>query len=246
MARIALAWIGIYIFGVISISQAATSSIREPKRLHRESHGYSITVPRGWVRIPKSELNMMSSAAFTDEVLEAIDLDLAFQKRASEWFAHPYVIVQIQKYPNGRQPGKQRIRQFLEEITGIEREDVDKMLKKGFREIITDLEKGRLEFSPKEKTYTWEFRIRVPEFGTVHGYSRGHFGRKSVIMVTCCALEGDFKKYKPTFLRIQESFAFDPGLEYLEIEWYESNLFAIVLIIGAIATLSFIFRHHKS
>lgn len=198
-------------------------------RFHSETHGYSLTIPEGWIQIPKDVFKVTiakTKQAFPNS--KTYIYDSAFQtKEYSQWFAGPRIIIQI---------GTETINE--EEIKGL----VETLQ---IKDVSSKLENPNFLKTLKvgEKAYDFDKHILymrlvgVEEMLLVVCYTS-----KGFIEFHCIAGQEDLNKYLPVFCGIINSLTLDSQYKYhKDIGFFERSamealpIMVLVLIVAGIA-----------
>ena len=242
MIRAILVWLGIWIASVAAAA-ATEPTVEGPQQYHDEEKGFRIAIPRGWVTIPQSEIQKMRRQVFQGEAAKKRTTCLAMQLKSRGWFEYPYVTVEVNPYPVERQPSEREMKRAIELITGREfREAFEEAVKEDVRELVGEIVTDRVQLLLEEKRFIWENHIDVSNFGRVRGYMVGYFGHRHLVVVGCCVRDDEFGRCKPVFDSIQRSFALDPSMQFQVVEWFESPVFAWVLIVVASSVIALVLR----
>ena len=241
MIRTILVWLGSCVTCAIISSQIAQAQSGATK-YHSDSQGYSITIPPGWKRIPDAQVRAMQEQFMTSEILEQVTMDLAIQKDSPVWFTYPYGFVQVQEYPTGRQFTERHMRQFIKGMTDVSDEDIRERMTEQARDIIVSVGEKRVVFSPETRTFVCDLASDVVGVGTVRARTYGWFGHRSIVLLAVCAPADEFDKFQSVFKQLQDSFQFDPGMEYQVVDWFASPAFAWTLIVAASSVIALVLR----
>jgi len=240
MIRALLIGLGICVACVASGEAARPRT--EVKTYHSDEFGYSITIPEGWTRIPDSDLRAATQRIFSDELLEKLTFEVAMQRRASEPFTYPYAWVQIERYPSGHQISERGMRQYIKNMTALSEEDIRKHIKEGASEVAADLKNVKIDFDPETRTFSSSHASETEGAGRTRACMYGWFGHRSVISVAFYTRDDEFERCQPALEQMRKSFKFDPGMEYQPVDWFASQTFAWVLIVGASSVLALVLR----
>jgi hypothetical protein len=242
--RAILVWVGLCIICFSTAIQAAEDSSRQATRYHNEEYGFSVVIPPGWEEAPEAMIQQAREGTRSLKPGNTPEILTQFVCMKNGRFAA--IQIQAMRYPEGRQPSKRWMREFVGTTTGVDKETLKKKLDEvsdgALSERVRDIEILHEEFIPEEYRFTHTYSMTFPGIGKVHGWSVDHFGHVGVAGVSCYSLEPTFDSFEPQFRSILGSFRFDAGMEYQVVDWYASQTFAWVLIGGATAVLALVLR----
>lgn len=173
---------------------------------------YSFDLPDGWREIPKSVIDQ-----FVDEVVEQtgdqrIEYDAGFQLIDGEYFQYPYIL--MQEY-TVNSPSYDEIEKILNRDTDKEMEEYSELVRNAsFDEPFIDKERN-IVFMNAE--------IGVTDFGIVKGLFAIFLGSQHTTRLYFYVLESEYSHWFPIFSSIIDSFSYDAGYEYDEIEAEKNN-----------------------
>lgn len=181
----------------------------EEKQDHKKPE-FSITLPLGWIEIPKSEVFIFEKniESIVPEI-PAEYSDYAFQLQASEnWFEYPYIVVSVKN--TGRIPDGQ-----LEGLEGYSlQETIDKKFKKAFSPIMSDMQAGKAVYDKQNKIIWMRFEMNAAYIGPISCISGMMLTEKGFIQASCYSLQADYPNYETAFKSVVTSVIPEPRLVY--------------------------------
>lgn len=251
-----LAVIALFILGLVKLSDAG-----EPLVYHSERHGYSLTLPIGWERIPDNAVQQK----LTNMRLQGIDTsstsswDAAFQpKNAVHWSGYPYVIVNVIPYTRMGLSRQINEDEFDDLINVLTRGNLASVLEQAWDEALG--EKMSLDGDGKDSVnvtvdrsghrYKIETISNVQGVGRVRSILFANLGREAHVQVQIYARDDQWSEFTSICGQIAASFRFDTSKAYdvnlasrnrgFSIKrFFKSVAFAALLggVLGAITSL---------
>ncbi|HQO64585.1 MAG TPA: hypothetical protein PK528_13320 [Syntrophorhabdus sp.] len=175
--------------------------------IHYQKDGFSITLPDGWIEIPRDVLDdirkEVNKLAKSDQ-----HCDYAFQPETSKyWFEYPYILVQVDN--SGRIPEKQ-----LQDFENYPfQKSLDETRKK-MKSITSELELGKTYYDEPNRICWFKLRSEVINIGTILGLSGLIPTEKGYIQVMGYSLRDDLAHIEPTIESVVLSVKPDPNLVY--------------------------------
>ena len=178
---------------------------------HNSGYGFSFDIPEDWVQIPQAEVEATAAKLSMTGASSNLMVLSAFQPEGEKWFAYPYVMVQLVRYPEARPPTEAEMRSMVKAFSQV---NVSKTLKgpgvtPQMRNIARTATISAGDFDPFSKKYTIPVEIRAPGIGKVRGKIVGHFGKRHLIQMCCYDREDTFVGSEVQFATILDSFRWD-------------------------------------
>lgn len=234
-----------------------------------ESHGFSISLPSGWIEIPSSviiDLIQEIRQIFPNATIP--DFDYAFQLQSGDrWLSYPYILIQTKK--TGRIPEHNLKNQDMFSLSKEFREDA-----RSFPTIYNNMLKG---FKTEVPCYNSELHILwikgkgdVTNIGTVASLHGMVLTEEGFILVSCVCNEKDIENYSPVFQDIIRSLNLSEDIKYRarftdkfsilsNISWVLNNsnfgkvfwkaigkATVIGILFGIVSIVVYLFRRKKS
>jgi hypothetical protein len=209
----------------LSLSSVYGANDDKPEAAHgftfrNATHGYSLTLPRGWVRIPDTAVKQMTEAII-DKQKASVTYDAGFQPAANtRWFQYPYVLVQRLPYSDfglERQIRENEMGQITKALTGLDLgEQLKGTLKDNVKDMVSSAKAGTASLDLANHRFVWSLKMQGVGVGEVRGAMIGYFGRKAMVQVMFYALTQDWERDAHVCSQIIGSFGFDPDSDYDE------------------------------
>ena len=217
---------------------------------------FSITLPDGWIQIPKETLDEHSEglAKLSPNIPKQI-YDYGFQHTSQEtWFSPPYILVQVKNI--GRIPSG-KLSQFKEFDEANER--VSNQVKEAFSDQISDVSINEPTYD-SDNNMLWVFStLDMAEGHKVKVISGVKLTEKGMIQLMGYSTEGTYDLYKEVYseafakLSIDESIRYNPqvtdNIPILNgIDWDEVILAGIkgAIICGIISIVTIFSKKKKA
>lgn len=192
--------------------------LAEGYQYHSEQGNYTITIPEGWEVIPQQVVEeyrlQVIEQAENQEALKDIYFDAAFQKCNSTgtYFKHPYVLMRVMDIG---QPSES----YLISLTGKSAKELNKIEQEAFPNITSsDLEEVQHYYSPDNHSVLIAQVTDFPPIGEVVLLAGGSAGRKGIVFTHFYCLKNNFDSEQADFHEIFNSFKYDAGFEYADIQ----------------------------
>ncbi len=178
---------------------------------HDATHKFSVELPTDWSTLPAEMIHKINSEVGAR--LGNVRYDTGFHPRPNPRKApsnYPYILVQSQVVPTDGLSYDDIEREFGKalktEVKKVETQvsDVGRNLKVG--EVVIDRNNARIIMRTE---------IDVINEGKVQGISYGFIGKGKVVFLHCYARAGEFNQQLPEFMKIIDSFKYDPGEEFV-------------------------------
>jgi len=178
-----------------------------------ESHGFSISLPSGWIEIPSSVIR-----DYVQEVRQILpnatipDFDYAFQLQSGDkWLSYPYILIQTKK--TGRIPEHELTNLDINSFSKEVQESVDT-----FPSIYNNMLKGvktEVPYYNSELHILWiKGKGDVTNIGTVAILQGMVLTEEGFILVSCVCNEEDIENYSPVFQDIIRSLNLSENIKY--------------------------------
>jgi uncharacterized membrane-anchored protein len=221
MNKTALPLVACVLLTLSPVSSAADDAAEaaEGSTFHHASHGYSLTLPAGWVRIPDDVVQRMMEALLEQNA--SITYDTGFQPAASaKWFQYPYVLTQSVPYSQmglDRQIKENEMGQVIKALTGMDLgKQVKGALKDEVKGIVSHAQVGTVDLDRANHRFFWTAEMQVAGVGEVRGGIVGYFGRDSLVQVMFYSRSQDWERDADVRSQITGSLRFDPDRDYDE------------------------------
>jgi hypothetical protein len=233
---------------VFFLAGLGTFNLAQSGTLNQKA-GFSLTLPDGWVEIPKETL-----VQYEDTLAELAPnaqkqhFDYGFQMDGSKgWFTYPYVLIQVGN--NGRIPADR-----FEKLPPISAEKMND-LKDKLSTVMSHIEIGKLVYDSENRMMWMRIELNVRDVGPVAGLSAIIPTEKGTIQVNAYCLKEDYPTYEPVFRSLAKSMILDADLAYKtkwsdglpsvlrRINWEQVGQSA--LIGGIIGGIAFLMRRKK-
>jgi hypothetical protein len=174
-----------------------------------QKDAFSITLPDGWVEIPRDILD-----AYQKEAAKAVtnagqvNYDFGFQLDSGEnWLTYPYILIQVKN--TGRIPENQ-LKEF--ESVSVQKE-MNKMEDK-VSSLLSDLQAGKTVYDQENKIIWMRIDVNAANVGPVVGIIAIVPTQTGAIQVNAYCTKADFPKYEPLFRSAVISTTPAPKLAY--------------------------------
>ena len=212
-----------------------------------QKSGFSISLPDGWVEIPRDAIDVFEKEAFKQAPnVPKQHYDYGFQLEASQyWFEYPYVLVQVKGI--GRIPERQLIKEFSVQ-------KVFDKYEKDLNPLMLEFQVGRTYYDKHAKTLWLLVEADAVNIGPIVSLAGMILTEEGLISVAGHSLKDDYVFYGPIFQSVIASVTPEPWLAYKPrwsdtlppavraIDWIEVVIYAIV---GGILALSLGFWRKK-
>jgi hypothetical protein len=195
----------------VALSAFAPGLVSGGTVIENPNHGYTLTLPDGWERIPGKaieELVAKVAAAAGGKISEHYD-DGFQQSAGGKWFQYPYVLVQARE--NGRIP----------EAKLAEMKSVREGMQKGLNEaegklssLVSGLSLGDTFYDASNKCILIRFSMNAPNVGEIKALTCGFLTERGILLVHCYARAADFDRQLPIFQSILDSVRISEDLRY--------------------------------
>jgi uncharacterized protein len=174
-----------------------------------KKNGFSITLPTGWIEIPREEIDEYENGIATIAPDASVKhFDYGFQSEtALNWFEYPYMIIRIDN--NGR-----IVQSALEEMAESIDNDMFNTESKGLSQIMSDIKLGQAAYDKKSRMVWMYVEFNMENFGPVSGISGIIPTEKGFIQVNGYSRREDFSTYENIFKLIAESVLPEPEIVY--------------------------------
>ncbi len=214
-----------------------------------QKSGFSISLPDGWVEIPRDIIDVFEKEIFVPNVPKQ-HYDYGFQLEASQhWFEYPYILVQIKD--TGRIPERQ-----LKKIKECPIQKAFDKHEKALGPLVSGFQASSKMYYDKHAKTLWlraEMDV-VNNIGPIVSLIGMVLTEEGLIVVSGRSLKDDYANYEPIFQSVIASVTPELWLAYKPrwsdalppavraIDWKEVVVYAIV---GAILALLSSFRRKK-
>lgn len=191
------------------------------KQFHSKEHGYSLTIPSGWVKVPDEELHQAINELVSGGVKQRMlkNWETAFQLRSSYWLDFPYLVIEVVEYSEEGfidKPDESDFEYLAEQIAGFDFEDFD------IEEHSSKDVKGKFIGSKYVKAFidksnhSYMFEIENTKSNTNNTKIKimGFFGKNALVQLTFCDWERGWDLTKRDRELLFESFKFDSAMKY--------------------------------
>lgn len=201
-------------------------------------HGFAITLPDDWCRIPQKILNEKNRELIREN--QELFYDLAFQLENREWFEFPYILIRVNeenRVPKGNiDKINQAVVDNMKEADKSDRYDVTILEQKEYPD--RNMFLVRSDFKSKDK---WDIRIDFAQIYT----------QKGVLQFSYYGSRQNATASEPDYIRAVENLNLDPEMVYREnfsdklslSNWVDSlgGVLALSLGIGLLLIVIFYF-----
>jgi hypothetical protein len=181
-----------------------------------DNFGYSFDLPDDWVAIPQSAIDAMTRRMIAPGTAQTFAYVAAFQpKTNTRYFQYPYVLVQVNRYPND-QPvdsiSEADLKQLAAAITGLSSDQ----LRKGFsaeaqKLVNVDGSGMTATYFTDPPGYQINVMLHTANFGPIQGVAYGRVGHNHLVSIDAFARQDDWDKYWPTFQPMVQGFHLSPA-----------------------------------
>jgi hypothetical protein len=176
----------------------------------RDGYGhYTFTLPTGWGEAPLATLSAINSAAKHKVRDMTIKYDHAFLGIGEKWGNFPYVLVQSIPTPSGEATYDDIEKSLSAFGSGVKRAEGK------FADLVKGTSVGDVSFDRTNNRVTFRLQMEVSGVGKVQALGFGFIGKKQIIFLHCYDREEDFQRRTPVFLKLADSFKFEPGYEFV-------------------------------
>jgi len=196
------------ILGALVAPLASTDARAET--YHSDKYGYSIDIPRGWVRIPDGEIRVAKRELSTRSVSATAYFDLAFQQSRKEWFRHPFVTVYVIERPSRRPFDEYMLHWIADDAGEWSKSDFYTHLTYPERETLRSATIVEKSFDTDYKTFRYHAIIELGNGQRLRLYTFGFFGPRRAVVISGhsrSTADADLA----AFQSIERSFRFDAG-----------------------------------
>jgi hypothetical protein len=177
----------------------------------KTTHGFSINLPPGWVRIPDDALDdFQKNVARLMPNVSKQTYDYGFQIATSDrWFTYPYILVTVQN--KGRVPDSE-----LESLSTV-KSAFDKGLRKAqgeLKSIVSNMEVNKTYYDSDSHILWTQIRMDVANVGPVRGILAVVVTERGVIQIASNAAAAEFDRYAPLFEQISSEISISEELRY--------------------------------
>lgn len=187
-----------------------------------KKEGFSVTIPSGWIEIPKKIIDARA-AAYNEKIKQESEnipqeyFETGFQMEISKnWFEHPYILIQIKN--TGRIPESQ-----LNKIEALSLDETEKKYRKALSSMMSNLEVGTLLFDRKNNIIWTQFELESQGSGVVHALGAIVPTEEGFIQATGYSLSGTYTDYEAFFQSVAISVTPEPGIAY---RWSQTDSFS--------------------
>jgi hypothetical protein len=158
------------------------------KEFRSKEHGYLLTLPNGWTRIPKNALKQMQDATFNQSGKAVVNYIAGFQADGdAAWFTYPYVLIQVIPYSQcglDGEPAEELFPDLIKAMTGLDAQKlVDDHISEDARKMVKTPQLGAPVLDADGRRFLWSMDARVTGIGAVQGDVVGLFGRYGIVQV---------------------------------------------------------------
>ena len=180
---------------------------------------FEISLPAGWVQIPKNvlneyfkELQVLSPGLIKDY----FDYDYGFQRNAlTEGLSYPYILIQVKN--SGRIPEAQ-----LKSVSSVENaiqesiKGATKQASQSIQSMFTSshIETGKSVYDSDLHIFWTQMESSVPGVGKVKAIIAMLLTERGVLNVLCYARSEEYEGYLPLFEKIVKGISFSETLRY--------------------------------
>lgn len=174
-----------------------------------EKGDFSITLPNGWVEIPRDELEEYSKAV-SQQAPDAPPQHYAYGFQAdgaSRWLSYPYILIQEDESGRISPP-------VLDKLTSYSMDDIEKKTGDAMKPLIDSFETGSV-YRDKEHNMLWmELSMQVSGVGQVKALTGFVPTQKGHIRAYGYSPKRTFDKDKQVFFSAFTSLTPSPALQY--------------------------------
>lgn len=203
------------------------------KYFHSKANGYSIAIPKGWVKVPEDVVQKTLVATLTGEFRKSHKFEAVVAINLKENFIeYPYCIVQVIRFSDygiKRPLKKNEIAYVVKAFTQLDVEDVseeavEKHISNDFKGVISEIEMNKVSIDEQNMVYEFRVETEIATLGRVRGLVIGHIGRYAMVQLMFYALDSDWSRLEEDRTFIFDSFQFDSGMRYEDASGKWSNI----------------------
>jgi hypothetical protein len=170
---------------------------------------FSLDLPMTWQEMSGQELRTINRGASMLGLGVQVKYQAGFRRKNTRPGTCPYILV---SQKSGRLHSYEEVEQALEKEMPKCVEKAEGALSK----LGANLSIDGVTFDRERNRISFRSQMDVTGVGTIQAFSVGHIGSEGVVFVHCYALANEFSAWVNTFDRINDSFAFDEGFEFVE------------------------------
>lgn len=219
--RLILAWM-LGIMMLIFANSTLQGNVEEEFVYHDPIRHFSISLPKGWKRIPQKVL-----LAKRDEIVQSMpsssdvmyNLIVGFHVKDKEYFQSPYIYIYYDEAELSS----------FEEIAGEHSDsEMNRVLgdvEKESKNIFKNAKSESVFIDEKKKRIYWTFQMEVVGIGNIKSLGAICIGNDRYTLIYGYSEAVEFERMLPTFQSIIAAFTFDPGYTYDDKQQMEGGYF---------------------
>jgi hypothetical protein len=173
-----------------------------------EKH-YSFIMPKGWQRMTSKEMEQLDEYLKSNWLGSLVHYDGGIRRRYGSSWSYPYVLIQTQPVPSTGMTYDEIERGLSWELPATV-----KLVSASLGDWSKNTELGSAVLDRDRNLIVMRMAMDVGGMGKVQGLSVGHIGKEHIVSLHSYALDKDFDRYLKVFTEMNNSFAFDEGLEF--------------------------------
>ncbi len=166
-------------------------------------------MPTGWGEMPPDALATINNFARQRIHDKNLKYDHAFMRIGEKPGTCPYVLVQSLPTPPGEATYDDIERSLRSFGSGV------KQVQGSFADVARGMSIGDVRLDRANNRVTARVEMEVSGVGKVQGISFGFIGSKHIVFLHCYDHEDDFERRVPLFLKVADTFKFEPGHEFV-------------------------------
>lgn len=167
---------------------------------------YSFSVPDDWIQVPGNAVLEMARQSTEISGTSPQSYETAFQKRSSQYFTFPYLLVQHHDLKAAT------LRQIAQSMGSVA--DRDGLNELRSLESFKQMEFGMPFVDSERNAVITRMTNTYPRVGSVTALSVAFPGRDGTVGIYLYSQSSDFDRHLPVFEKILDSFSFAPGHGY--------------------------------
>lgn len=201
----------------VAISSAVVGGLAKGENLyHSDDHGYSITIPAGWQRVPKEIMQQQYEKHLSAKARQTVIHDVQFQLESQgEWFEGPFVLIQVIYYSKlgmAKAPHPDEFETLTRLITGvdIEKAKSDGVWSKDVQDSLSGAKIYDISADKAKYRYTFVSEATMTDSSKFVSNVTGFFGSKAIVQLSYNGDAGtDEIRFVGDWSAFVESFSFD-------------------------------------
>jgi hypothetical protein len=200
------------------------------KHFDHENH-FSLTIPQGWVRISRKEMDMIRDFVRQQGMADMVRYEAGFRPNSSSMGNFPYILVQV----------------FPVQTQGLSYQEIQDKLNMGIDEplrvveekcsdLVSGMTAGKPVLDKSHNRIVIRLTSDVAGVGKAEAISMCHLGKECVVGIHCYAKADGFEARLPAFMDINNSFFFDDGYEFVAAKKSAKDASSgmLILVVGGL------------